>query len=65
MAKYYDRIYKSCMQRKMTNNYPFPMQKKEKTEDCHSKGKDKTRLTIVPLIGNHIQARESKLERIS
>ena len=49
----------------MTSNDPFPMQKKEKTEDRHSKGKDKTRLTVVPLTGNHIQTRQSKLEHIS
>lgn len=41
------------------------MQKKEKTEDRHSKGKDKTKLTAIPLTGNRIQTRQSKLERIS
>lgn len=53
------------MQHEITNNNPFLMQKKEKMEDCHPKGKDKTKLTAIPLTGNHMQTRRSKLERIS
>ena len=41
------------------------MQEKEKAEDCHPKGKDRKKLTIVPLVGNCMQTRRSKLERIS
>ena len=41
------------------------MQEKEKMEDCHPKGKDKTKLTVVPLIGNRMKTKQSKLERIS
>ena len=41
------------------------MQKKEKTKDCHPKGKYRTKLTVVPLAGNHMQTRRSKLKRIS
>ena len=38
------------------------MQKEEKTEDCHPKGKNETKLTAIPLAGNHVQTRRSKLE---
>ena len=41
------------------------MQKKGKTKDCRPKEKDKAKLTIVPLVGNHMQTRRSKLKRIS
>ena len=40
------------------------MQEKEKTKDCRPKRKDKTKLTAIPLAGNHIQTRRSKLEHI-
>ena len=53
------------MQREITNNYPFSMQKEEKAEDSHPKGKYKTKLTVVPLTRNHIQTRRSKLDRIN
>jgi len=41
------------------------MQEKEKTKDCRPKEKDRTKLTVVTLVGNHMQTRQSKLERIS
>lgn len=41
------------------------MQKMEKMEDRHSKGKDKTKPTAVPLTGNCIQTRQSRSECIS
>lgn len=41
------------------------MQKKRKMEDRHSKGKDKKKSTVVPLTMNHIQMRQSRLERTS
>ena len=41
------------------------MQKEEKTEDYHPKGKNKTKLIVVPLTGNHVQTRQSKLEHKS
>jgi len=53
------------MQHEITNNYPFLMQKKEKTEDFRPKGKDKTKLTDVPLTRNCMQTRRSKLEHIN
>lgn len=40
------------------------MQENEKIEDFRPKGKDMTKLTVVPLAGNHMQTRRSKLERI-
>lgn len=53
------------MQCEITNNYPFSMQKEEKTKDFHPKGKDNKKLIVVPLTGNHIQTRQSKLECIN
>ena len=41
------------------------MQKKEKTKDFHPKGKDKTKLTVVPLTANRMQTNQSILEHIS
>lgn len=53
------------MQHKTTNNCHFLIQEKEKTKDCHPKGKDKAKLTVVPLAGNHMQTRKSKLKCIN
>lgn len=39
--------------------------KKERMKDCHPKGKDRTKLIVVPLAGNRMKTRSSKLERIS
>jgi len=41
------------------------MQEKGKTKDCHSKEKDKAKLIVVPLAGNHMQTRQSKFKHIS
>ena len=41
------------------------MQEKGKTRDCRSKEKDRAKLTDVPLAGNHIQTRRSKLKHFS
>lgn len=41
------------------------MQEKGKTKDCHSKEKDRAKLTAIPLAGNHMQTRQSKLKHIS
>lgn len=41
------------------------MQEKEKTKDCRSKEKDRAKLTVVPLAGNHMQTRRSKLKHLS
>ena len=41
------------------------MQKKGKTKDCCPKEKDRAKLIDVPLAGNHMQTRRSKLKRIS
>jgi len=41
------------------------MREKEKMENCHPKGKDRTKLTDVPLVGNRMQIRRFKLEHIS
>jgi len=40
------------------------MQEKGKTKDFHSKEKDRAKLTAVPLAGNHMQTRRSKLKHI-
>ena len=41
------------------------MQKKGKTKDCRCKEKDGAELIVVPVVGNHMQTRRSKLKRIS
>jgi len=41
------------------------MQKKGKTKDFHPKEKDIAELTTVPVAGNHMQTRRSKLKHIS
>ena len=41
------------------------MQEKGKTKDFHSKEKDRAKLTVVPLVWNHMQTRRSKLEHLS
>jgi len=41
------------------------MQRKGKTKDFHPKEKDRVKLTVVPVAGNHMQTRQSKLKRIS
>jgi len=33
------------------------MQEKGKNKDCRSKEKDRAKITVVPLAGNHIQTR--------
>lgn len=40
------------------------MQKVKEMENSHSGGKDKENPTTVPLIGNCIQIRKSRLERM-
>ncbi len=41
------------------------MQEKGKSKDFHPKEKDMAKLTVVPLVGNHMQIRRSKLKHIS
>jgi len=53
------------MQNENTDNCHFLMQEEGKMEDCHSKGKDKARLTDVPLTGNRMQTRQTKSKRIN
>lgn len=36
-----------------------------KTKDCRPKEKDRVDLTIVHMVGNHMQTRQSKLKHIS
>ena len=47
-----------------TDNCHFLIQEEGKTKNCHSKGKDKDGLTVVPLTGNRMQTRKSKSKRI-
>ena len=60
--------HKTCeinVQNENTDNCHFLMQEEGKMKDCRSKGKEKARLTIVPLTGNHMQTRQTKSKRIS
>ena len=41
------------------------MEENGKSKDCHSKEKDRAKLTAVPLVGNHMQTRRSKLKHLS
>lgn len=41
------------------------MQKNGKTKDCRPKEKDRAELNVVPVAGNHMRRRKSKLKRIS
>ena len=41
------------------------MQEKGKTKDCRSKEKDRAKLTTIPLAGNHMQTRRSKLKHLN
>ena len=41
------------------------MQEKGKMKDFHSKEKYRAKLIVVPLAGNHMQTRRSKLKHIS
>ena len=47
------------------DNCHFLMREEGKTKSCHSKGKDKEKLTVVPLTGNRMQTRQNKSKRIS
>ena len=47
------------------DNCHFLMYEEGKTKSFHSKGEDKHGLTVVPLIGNHMQTRQNKSKRIS
>jgi len=40
------------------------MQKEGKTKDCHAEGKNKVRLTAIPLTGNHMQTRQNRSKQI-
>ena len=53
------------MQDENTDNCHFLMQKEGKTRCCCSKGKDKDRLTAVPLMGDRMKTRQRKSKRIS
>ena len=53
------------MQDENTDKCHFLMQEGGKTRSCHSKEKDKDGLTTVPLMGDHMQRRQSKSKRIS
>ncbi len=53
------------MQDENTDNFHLLMQEEGKTRSFHSKGKDKDGLTVVPLMGDHMQTRQSKSKRIS
>ena len=53
------------MQDENADNFHFLMQEGEKTRSFRSKGKDKDRLTAVPLMGDRMQTRQSKSKRIS
>ena len=41
------------------------MQEEEKMKDFHPKGNDRAKLIVVPVAGNYMQTRRSKLEHIS
>ena len=41
------------------------MQKNGKMKDCRPKEKDRAELTAVPVAGNHMRTRKSKLKCIS
>jgi len=41
------------------------MQEKGKTKYCHSKEQDRAKLTTIPLVGNHMQTRQSKLKHLN
>ena len=59
---------KTCeinMQDENAENCHFLMQEGEKMRSCHSKGKDKDRLTAVPLTGDRMQTRQRKSKQIS
>lgn len=53
------------MKNENTDNCHFLTQEEGKMKDCRSKGKDETRLTILPLVGNCTQTRQTKSKRIS
>jgi len=53
------------MQDENTDNCHLLMQEGRKTRSCHSKGKDKDVITVVPLMGDCMQTRQSKSKRIS
>lgn len=53
------------MQNENTDNCHFLMQEEGKMKDYRSKGKDKARLTAIPLTGNRMQTRQTKSKRIS
>ncbi len=53
------------MQDENTDNCHFLMWEGGKMRSCRSKGKDKDGLTVVPLTGNRIQTRKSRLEHIN
>ena len=53
------------MQDENTDNCHFLMQEEGKTRSCHYKGKDKDRLTVVPLTRDRMQTRENKSKEIS
>ena len=65
MIRNCNKTCKINVQNKNTDNCHFLMQEEGKTKDCRSKGKDKARLTTVPLTGNRMQIRQTKSKRIS
>lgn len=65
MEECVDLIMKELKIRGLDNDHTLAYQKEEKTKDCHPKGKDKTKLTAIPLTGNRMQIRRSKLEHNS
>jgi len=48
-----------------TNNCHFLIQEGRKMRSFSSKGKDKDGLTVVPLMGDHMQSRLRKSKQIS
>ena len=65
MIRNYNQTCEINMQDENTDNCHFLMQEEGKMKDFHSKGKDKARLTVVPLTGNHMKIRQTKLMCIS
>ena len=64
MIRNYNKTYELNMQYQNTENCLFLMQEGVKTRSFRSKGKDKDKITVVPLTGNRMQTRQSKSKQI-
>jgi len=65
MIRNCNKTYKINVQNENTDNCHFLMQEEGKMKDYRSKGKEKARLTVVPLTGNCMQTRQTKSKHIS